>query len=125
MEKLLAAGIARIDRSHRLHHVVVTIHFVDEGDSRLGIFVGTGDDAVPDVRGVDHSRTRWFFNRAIGEISVDERLLVGERYSRTIGTAVDNILTVAHWIVNRICPRLAVKLELEPLVIINGFQKLI
>ena len=37
MQKLLAARVAGINRSHRLHHVIVTVHLVDEGDARLGI----------------------------------------------------------------------------------------
>ena len=68
MQKLLAAGVARINRPHRLHHVVVTIHLIDESNSRLGILVGAGDDAVPDVRRVNHARPRRLFNRAVGKI---------------------------------------------------------
>ena len=49
MQELFAAGIARHDRAHRIDHVIVAIDFVDEGDARLGILVGAGDDPVPDV----------------------------------------------------------------------------
>ncbi len=125
MQELLAAGVAGIDRPHRLLHMIVTIHLVDEGDSGLRVFMGAGNNPIPDVGRVDHTRTRRFLNRAVGKIRIDERLLVRERDSRTIRASIDKVITIAYWIVNRIRPRLAVKLELKPFVVINGLEELV
>ena len=72
MQKLFAAGVARINRPHRLHHVVVTIHFVDESNARLGILVRAGNDAIPDVGRVNHARPRRLFNSALGKIRIHD-----------------------------------------------------
>ena len=69
VQKLFATGIARHDRAHRLHHVIVPVHFIDEGDAGLGILVGAGNDPVPDVRRENHPRPRRFFLDAIRQIS--------------------------------------------------------
>src|SRR5438105_15930412 len=68
MQELFAAGIARHDWPHRVHHVIVTIDFVDERDARLGILMSTRDDPVPDVGRIDHSWRRWLFDQSVGKI---------------------------------------------------------
>ena len=93
MQKLFAARVARIDRPHRLHHVVVTIHFIDESDSRLGILMGAGDDAVPDVRRVNHARPRRLFNGAVGKIRGHESLAITERHGRAIRPPINNVIS--------------------------------
>src|SRR5678815_1606978 len=62
MQELLAAWIARVDWAHRFHHMIVTVYFVDESDSRFSVLVRARNDAVPNIRGEDHARQRWFFN---------------------------------------------------------------
>ena len=125
MQKLLTARIAGVNRSHRLHHVVMTIHFVDECDSWFGILVRAGDDPVPNVGSEDHSRSRWLLDRALGKIRSLKRLSIAERHSRAISAPVQNIITIANRIEDLFVPGLAIELQLKPLVVIDGFQKLV
>src|SRR5205814_2764449 len=76
MQELLAAGIAGHNRSHRFHHMIVTIYFVDESDARLGMAMRAGHNAVPDVRRVNHPRRRRFFDQSIRKIRSVKGLLV-------------------------------------------------
>src|SRR2546422_1357788 len=103
----------------------MAIHLINESDSRFGIFVRAGDDAVPDVWRIDHSRAWRLFNRAVGKICGLESLLVWESHRRAIQPAIDRVLSVTHRIVDRISPRLAGKLELEPFVVIHRLQELV
>ena len=56
MEELFATGVAGVNRPHRVHHVIVTINFVDERDARLSVFVRASNNAVPNVGRENHSR---------------------------------------------------------------------
>src|SRR5215211_2494271 len=103
----------------------MTIYFIDKGDAGLSILVSTCDNPVPNVRSEDHSRPWRLFNRAVRQISRKECGAVAESHCRSIGRAIENIFAVAHWIKDRFGPRLTVELQLEPLVVINCFQKLI
>ena len=49
MQLLLTARIAREYRAHRRHHVVMPIHFVDEDNARLCIFMRGGYDPIPNI----------------------------------------------------------------------------
>ena len=65
-------------------------------DARLGIFVSRGDDAVPNVGRIDHTRHRRLFDSAISEVGSFKSELVGECRGRAVGTAINNIIRAGH-----------------------------
>src|SRR5438132_11302144 len=103
----------------------MAIDFVDEGDARLGVFMSAGDDPVPDVGRVDHSRRRWLFNQSIGKIGSVESLFIAEGDGRTIRTAIDDIVAARDRIENGIVPAFTFEVELIPLVAIDRVEKLV
>ena len=123
MQLLLAARIACVDRAHRGHHVVVAINFVDENNARLGVFVGRGDDPIPNVRGEDHARYRRLFNRAIAQICRLESQLVGKRRRRTVRATIYHIICSSCSVENRLCPRIVLKFRLKPRSAINRIHE--
>src|SRR5689334_5120060 len=104
MKELLATWIAGVNRTHRVHHVVVPINFIDEGDSRLRILVRARHDSIPNIGSEDHSRSGRFFDGAIRKVSGKKCLTITECKRRTIWSAIYNVITIANWIVNRLGP---------------------
>src|SRR5881394_2045690 len=121
MQKLLSARIATKDWSHRRHHVIVTIDFVDEGDSGLRVFMGGRNDPVPDIAGMNHSGPGWILLREAISVGSFERCSVCESY-RAFRAAleVDGIIGAGDRIKDRLLPRLAIERQLEPFIIVYG-----
>src|SRR6185369_12455843 len=103
----------------------MTIHFIDESDAWFRVLVCTGNNPVPDVRREDHAWTRRFFDRAVGKIGREKCPSIAERYCSSIGSSVNHILVITHWIKNPLIPVRFVELKLKPLIVINCAQKLV
>ena len=93
MKHLFAARIAGVNRSHRVHHMVMAIYFVNKDDARFGVFVRRSDDAIPDVGRVNHSRRgrivrscsrkdRQFQKRVCRQMSRSSRPVGDKRHNR-------------------------------------------
>ena len=123
MQLLLAARITRIDRTHRRYHVVVAINFVDEDDAGLSVFVGRRDNAVPDVRHIDHSGKRRRFDSHFGQIRSLECELIREGRGRTIGLAINHVVRTRYRIEHGLLPRLAVEFGVEPGAAVDGVHE--
>ena len=103
--------------------MVAPVHLVNEDDARLGVAMRRRDDAIPNVRRIDHACLRRLFTRAIEEISFNECLFVAERNGRTICAAIDGIRAVLDGIEDRLVPRLAIKAQLIPLAVIHRLEE--
>src|SRR5215218_10654144 len=101
----------------------MTIHLVDESDTRLGILVSTRNNSVPNIRREDHSRSWRFFDRAARQIGGEKCSAIAESHCRSVRCAIEHVFIIANGIVNRFSPRLAIELQLKPLVVIDRFQK--
>ena len=129
MKRLLRARVRRVDGPHRIHHVVVAVDLINEDDARLCVAVRRGDDAVPDVRRVNHPDLRRLLARAAFKQARLLRLRVGravaERDGLAVGATVDGVCRVLHGVEDRLVPRPAVERELEPLLFVNGLEELV
>ena len=123
MQLLFAARVARVDRAHRRHHVVVTVDLVDKDDAGLGVFVSGRDDAVPDVGCKDHAGHRRFFDGAVRKIGRFECKFVGKSRGRTVGTAINDVIRTGYRVENGLRPRLALKLGLKPRAAVDRVHK--
>src|SRR5207249_3953201 len=105
--------------------VIMAIDFVDEGDARLGIAMRATDNAVPDVRRVNHARRGRLFNQSIGKIGSVEGFLISESDGGTVGPAIDDVVATGDRIENGLVPQLAIEVELIPFVLVDSIQKLV
>ena len=111
--------------------MVVAIYFVDEGDPGFGILVRAGNNAIPNVAGIDHPRAGRRDFLVSGQVLFKESVTVAkDQWVRceaweVIFANVNGVVVIGDRIIDCLGPWSTIELELKPFVVVDGVEKVV